>query len=86
MRTQMRLLALGATAAIFIGACSPAASSVAPSAEAYKACVVFDTGGLGDKGFNDLAKKGLKDAAARATTPPSPRPRAPRTTRRTSSA
>ena len=30
----------------------------------YKACVAFDTGGLGDKGFNDLAKKGLDDAAA----------------------
>jgi len=28
------------------------------------ACVAFDTGGLGDKGFNDLAKKGLEDAAA----------------------
>ncbi len=30
----------------------------------YKACVAFDTGGLGDKGFNDLAMKGLKDAEA----------------------
>ena len=28
----------------------------------WKACVAFDTGGLGDKGFNDLAKKGLEDA------------------------
>jgi basic membrane protein A len=28
------------------------------------ACVAFDTGGLGDKGFNDLAKKGVEDAAA----------------------
>ena len=28
------------------------------------ACVAFDTGGLGDKGFNDLAKKGLDDATA----------------------
>ena len=35
--------------------------SMAPE---YKACVAFDTGGLGDKGFNDLAKKGLEDAAA----------------------
>ncbi|HEX3265728.1 MAG TPA: BMP family ABC transporter substrate-binding protein, partial [Candidatus Limnocylindrales bacterium] len=26
------------------------------------ACVAFDTGGIGDKGFNDLAKKGLEDA------------------------
>ena len=40
--------------------------SVAPSAATvdYTACVAFDTGGLGDKGFNDLAKKGLEDAAA----------------------
>jgi basic membrane protein A and related proteins len=30
----------------------------------YTACVAFDTGGLGDKNFNDLAKKGLEDAAA----------------------
>ena len=30
----------------------------------YKACVAFDTGGLGDKGFNDLAQKGLNDAGA----------------------
>ncbi len=51
-----------------------ASASVEPSSEAspsasadyqsYKACVAFDTGGLGDKGFNDLAKKGLEDAAA----------------------
>lgn len=40
--------------------------STAPTATAKKtvACVAFDTGGLGDKGFNDLAKKGLEDAAA----------------------
>jgi basic membrane protein A len=40
--------------------------SDAPSAAAvdYKACVAFDTGGLGDKGFNDLAMKGLMDAKA----------------------
>jgi len=30
----------------------------------WKACVAFDTGGLGDKGFNDLAQKGLNDAKA----------------------
>ena len=30
----------------------------------WKACVAFDTGGLGDKGFNDLAMKGLNDAKA----------------------
>ena len=44
---------------------SGAAVSAAPSLNtAWKACVAFDTGGLGDKGFNDLAKKGLEDAAA----------------------
>jgi basic membrane protein A and related proteins len=37
--------------------------SQAPAVD-YVACVAFDTGGLGDKGFNDLAKKGLEDAAA----------------------
>ncbi|MEO5966253.1 MAG: BMP family ABC transporter substrate-binding protein [Candidatus Limnocylindrales bacterium] len=41
---------------------SMAPESVAPTG--YKACVAFDTGGLGDKGFNDLAKKGLEDAKA----------------------
>lgn len=41
-------------------------ASVGPTAAAkdIKACVAFDTGGLGDKNFNDLAKKGLDDAAA----------------------
>ena len=87
MRSSMRLLSLGATAAILLAACSsggaaPSASSAAPSESAaasesasasasagggsknYTACVAFDTGGLGDKNFNDLAKKGLEDAAA----------------------
>jgi basic membrane protein A len=40
------------------------APSMAPSAAAFKACLVTDTGGLGDKGFNDNALKGLKDALA----------------------
>ena len=43
------------------------APSEAPSGGAaidYIACVAFDTGGLGDRGFNDLAKKGLEDAKA----------------------
>jgi len=38
-----------------------------PTAAAGKstvACVAFDTGGLGDRNFNDLAKKGLDDAGA----------------------
>jgi len=45
-------------------ASSAPAESSAPAADysAWKACVAFDTGGLGDKGFNDLAKKGLDDA------------------------
>jgi len=43
-----------------------APGSAAPSAAAVNwiACVAFDTGGLGDKGFNDLAMKGLNDAKA----------------------
>ncbi|MBY0395131.1 MAG: BMP family ABC transporter substrate-binding protein, partial [Thermoleophilia bacterium] len=80
MRNLMRLVALGAAGAIVLAACGGGASpsptqapvdtaSVAPTvapteAAKYKACVAFDTGGLGDKGFNDLAKKGLEDAAA----------------------
>ena len=87
MRSSMRLLSLGATAAFILTACtgggaattapsaapSTAASeapsesaSAAPSAAAvdWTACVAFDTGGLGDRNFNDLAKKGLEDAAA----------------------
>ncbi len=35
-----------------------------PSIAAFKACLVTDTGGLGDKGFNDNALKGLNDALA----------------------
>ncbi len=73
MQVSRRLLALGAASAIFFAACSgtaatPAPATQAPASEAinkdWKACVAFDTGGLGDKGFNDLAKKGLDDAAA----------------------
>lgn len=43
---------------------APATAAPTEAPPAYKACVAFDTGGLGDKGFNDLAKKGLEDAAA----------------------
>jgi basic membrane protein A len=79
LRISMRLLALGASAAIALAACGGGATtaptttttttttSEEPSTAAavdWKACVAFDTGGLGDKGFNDLAKKGLEDAAA----------------------
>jgi basic membrane protein A and related proteins len=59
------------TAAQSSAPASTAPESSAPSSSAatgdysgYKACVAFDTGGLGDKGFNDLAKKGLDDAKA----------------------
>lgn len=43
-----------------------APATAAPTTAALKtvACVAFDTGGIGDKGFNDLAKKGLDDAGA----------------------
>jgi basic membrane protein A len=87
LHISRRLLALGATSAIILAACSSGGASSAPtdapttapteapSAEApseapsaaavdWIACVAFDTGGLGDKGFNDLAKKGLEDAEA----------------------
>ncbi len=81
MRISVRLLALGATAALVFAACGGGATQ-APATDvpatdvpatdvpatdappAYKACVAFDTGGLGDKGFNDLAMKGLDDAKA----------------------
>ena len=54
------------TAAATTAPGTTAPGTPAPSAEAMKtvACVAFDTGGLGDKGFNDLAKKGLEDAQA----------------------
>lgn len=92
MQVSKRLIALGATTAIIISACSGSTPSTTPSAPAatqapteapsapaetqaapsetagasqntnWVACVAFDTGGLGDKGFNDLAKKGLDQA------------------------
>jgi basic membrane protein A and related proteins len=62
LHVSSRLVALGAASAILVGACGGGAAS--PSASAYKACVAFDVGGLGDKGFNDLAKLGLDNAGA----------------------
>ena len=38
-------------------------ASAAPVVD-WKACASFDSSGLGDKGFNDLAMKGLEDAKA----------------------
>jgi basic membrane protein A len=60
-----RLTVLGAAAAMVFAACTtgPGATPT-PVPKNTVACVAFDTGGLGDKNFNDLAKKGLDDAAA----------------------
>ncbi|MEO8273243.1 MAG: BMP family ABC transporter substrate-binding protein [Chloroflexota bacterium] len=46
------------------GTSTPATAGPTAAAVNWTACVAFDTGGLGDKGFNDLAKKGLEDAKA----------------------
>jgi basic membrane protein A len=76
LRIPTRLLALGASAAIIFAACgtgattaptgtgTPTTASEEPTEapEPFKACLVTDTGGLGDKGFNDNALKGLNDA------------------------
>jgi len=43
-------------------ASAAATATAAASMAAFKACLVTDTGGLGDKGFNDNALKGLQDA------------------------
>jgi basic membrane protein A len=74
LKISRRLVALTAASAILVGACGGTTASTAPTQAAstapsvaainYKACVAFDAGGLGDKGFNDLAKKGLEAAAA----------------------
>jgi len=80
LRISSRLLALAASAAIIFAACGPGASTAPSGTEAtptdaaseapteapaaFKACLVTDTGGLGDKGFNDNALKGLQDSLA----------------------
>ena len=68
MTISKRLLGLGASAAIILAACGTGTTTNtgAPSGAAVNwiACVAFDTGGLGDKGFNDLAMKALNDAKA----------------------
>lgn len=79
MQISPRIVALGVASAVLFGACSVARSTPAvteqptmtqpqptePSAYAgYKVCVALDSGGRGDQGFNDLALKGLDDAAA----------------------
>jgi basic membrane protein A and related proteins len=103
LHISKRLIALGATSAIIISACSSSTATTAPTAAAtaaptaaasvaastapaasaaasaaaspaasqntnWVACVAFDTGGLGDKGFNDLAKAGLDKVGAMGMT------------------
>lgn len=46
------------------GTAAAPTGTAAASMAAFKACLVTDTGGLGDKGFNDNALKGLQDAKA----------------------
>jgi basic membrane protein A and related proteins len=50
------------------GASPSSSTGAGAGSKNYIACVAFDTGGLGDKGFNDLAKKGLEDAQAQGFT------------------
>jgi basic membrane protein A and related proteins len=74
LQVSARLVALGAASAIVLAACTGSAgSSASPTSTKlastqpvidYKACASFDASGLGDKGFNDLAQKGLQDAKA----------------------
>src|SRR5919197_6557074 len=52
-------LALGALLMLLVASTAPAKQA------ATKAAVITDIGGLGDKGFNDLCKKGLDDAKAK---------------------
>jgi basic membrane protein A len=55
----------GGTATQAPGTQAPAtAAPTAGFSKNTKVCVAFDTGGLGDRNFNDLAKKGLDDAKA----------------------
>lgn len=62
---KTRMFALLSMLVLVVAACGGSTPAASESAAAdYKACASFDTGGLGDKGFNDLAKKGLEDAAA----------------------
>jgi basic membrane protein A len=74
VRAVRRSLALVAVLAVLAAACSSGgssgtSSSSGPCKEAtgktgkdIKVAIVFDVGGLGDQGFNDLSKKGLDQA------------------------
>jgi basic membrane protein A and related proteins len=78
MRSSQRVLAVAATFGLLLAACgsdaketaggstAPADSAVAPAADAkkIKACEVTDTGGIDDKGFNQIAYAGLQKAEA----------------------
>ncbi len=54
------VLALGALVTLLVATSAPARP-----AATFKAATITDIGGLGDKGFNDLCKKGLDNAKAR---------------------
>lgn len=62
MTISKRLLGVAAIAVMTVAACNAGGTASSGPSIDWKACVAFDTGGLGDKGFNDLAKKGLDDA------------------------
>jgi basic membrane protein A len=77
LHLSRRLSAIGVMSAVILAACSGSAATTAPAASGspsvgpaatpsvdYKACASFDASGLGDKGFNDLAMKGLEAAKA----------------------
>jgi basic membrane protein A len=79
VRGARGLTLLGLACVLSIGACTVTTASHAPTAAPtpsrpqasegpaygdYKACLAVDENGLGDNGVNDLARKGLEDAAA----------------------
>ena len=57
------LFALVALVAMVVASSSPAKPAKPAQGATSKAAVVTDIGGLGDKGFNDLCKKGGDTAA-----------------------
>jgi basic membrane protein A len=84
-----RTLVLCIASAVLVGACSVVRPTRAPTEEPtiagpqptepsvyvdYKACIALDSRGSGDQGFNDLALKGLGDAAALGFDPLSSEP------------
>jgi basic membrane protein A and related proteins len=69
---KTRLLAVGAVAALALGACGSApeenaaagSASGSAAAAAFLGCMVTDQGGIDDRSFNASAWKGLQNAAA----------------------